>query len=97
MEKLTGRLYLSDINKSAIQTDMKTGKKYIWVDVIQRRSAGKYGETHAITNWHSGKTTYLADLTPRTVNMPAGVGGQAAAQAPVAATAEAAEDGDLPF
>lgn len=63
--KLTGRLFLGKIPKEAIQT-ANDGGKFIYVDVLERRAPGKYGETHTITMYdkNTRQTVYLADLKP---------------------------------
>lgn len=65
-KKLSGRLNLSKIDKSLIQTD-KNGDKYIWIDVVERKEVGKYGDTHSVTlyNKEAKQTIYLADLKPK--------------------------------
>lgn len=64
--KLHGYINLSRIPEGLITTN-RAGDRVIWVDVIERRSAGRYGETHSITCYdsRSRETTYLADLTPQ--------------------------------
>jgi len=94
--KLNGRLNLSKVPKGIIQT-AQDGSKFIYVDVVERRTPGKYGDTHSITAYDkdSRQTIYLADLKPMEF------GGQqqpAPVPAPVQAPAEMpVGDSDLPF
>lgn len=64
--KLHGYINLSKIPKELITTN-RAGDKILWVDVIERRNEGKYGETHSITCYdnRSRETTYLSNLTPQ--------------------------------
>ena len=64
--KLHGYINLSKIPKELITTN-RAGDRVLWIDVIERRSEGKYGETHSITCYdnRTRETTYLSDLTPQ--------------------------------
>ncbi len=99
--KLHGYINLSKIPKELITTN-RAGDKVLWVDVIERRSAGKYGETHALTCYdrETRETTYLADLTPQTFGNDAAAAGQQPQQGTIPATApemQPQEYNDLPF
>ena len=63
---LHGALNLSAIPKELITTN-KQGQKVVWIDVVERRTPGQYGETHSITlyNKNTGTKIYLADLKPQ--------------------------------
>ena len=91
--KLHGLLNLSKIDKSQIVT-LKDGSKAIWIDILERKEPGKYGDTHTMTQYNKDTRTtiYLADLKEQAF-------GPAGAAAP-AFHDEAAQDdgkGDLPF
>ena len=89
--KLHGLLNLSKIDKSQIVT-LKDGSKAIWIDILERKEPGKYGDTHTMTQYNKDTrtTTYLGNFKPQEF-------GKAAAPA---SHDEAAQDdgkGDLPF
>ena len=91
--KLHGLLNLSKIDKSLIVKN-KNGESCIWVDILERKEPGKYGDTHTMTQYNKDTRTtiYLADLKEQAF-------GPAGAAAP-ASQDEAAQDdgkGDLPF
>ena len=64
--KLHGLLNLSKIDKSQIVT-LKDGSKAIWIDILERREPGKYGETHTMTQYNKDTrtTTYLGNFKPQ--------------------------------
>lgn len=64
--KLTGMLNLSRIPKELIVKN-KYGDSVIWIDVIENRVQGKYGETHSVSVYdkNARKAVYLADLKPQ--------------------------------
>lgn len=103
-------LNLSKISKELIFKN-KNGASCIWVDVIEKRVPGKYGETHSISVYdkNARQAIYLADLKPEDFSKGAQQSAPAPAnnyrQAPAApATVPAApaqpspaDGGDLPF
>ena len=97
-EKLSGKLILSKIPKELIQTD-NNGNKYIWIDVVERRSVGQYGQTHSVTMWNKNEqdrtksTVYLADLKPSTFGQSTAAPQTAQSVKPNGDT----PDEDLPF
>ena len=64
--KLSGFLNLSKIPKDLIVKNKK-GDSGIWVDVVERKEKGKYGDTHTLTTYdkENKKTVYLSDLKPK--------------------------------
>ena len=104
MEKLEGKLNLSRIPKELIQT-APNGEKYCWIDVMELRTVGKYGDTHAVTVYDKSKreAIFIANLRKKTFGASATQTNQgnsyrqpsAPAAAPVASTPE--ENIDLPF
>lgn len=73
MIKLHGPLNLSKIPHELITTN-KAGDKVIWIDVVEKKVKGNYGDTHTITAYdkENRKTHYLADLTPQEFGVSAG-------------------------
>lgn len=70
-EKLEGKLNLSRIPKELIQT-APNGEKYCWIDVVELRTVGKYGDTHAITIYDKSKreAIFIANLRKKTFGAP---------------------------
>lgn len=62
---LTGSICIDEICKSAITT-AKNGKRYININIVERRSVGKYGETHFITQYVKGadKSPIIGNVKP---------------------------------
>lgn len=104
-KKLRGKLLLSKIPKELIQT-AQDGSRYAWIDVIELRTVGKYGDTHAITIYDKSKreAIFIANLREETFGASATQTNQnnsyrqtsAPSAAPVA-SAPVDENGDLPF
>lgn len=104
-KKLRGKLLLSKIPKELIQT-AQDGNKFVWVDVIELRTVGKYGDTHAVTVYDKSKreAIFIANLREETFGASATQTKQgnsyrqpsAPAAAPVA-SAPVDEDSGLPF
>ena len=102
-KKLRGKLLLSKIPKELIQT-AQNGDKYAWIDVIELRTVGKYGDTHAITIYDKSKreAIFIANLREETFGAPQTNQGNSYRQpsAPSAAPVASApldEDNGLPF
>lgn len=109
---LHGALNLSRIPKELIFTN-KAGEKIVYIDVTERRSPGKYGETHSVTIYdkNSKQKIYIADLKPQEFGAapapqaPASANSYrqpaapapAPAPTPAPAPANAPEGDDLPF
>ena len=101
-EKLEGKLNLSRIPKELIQT-APNGEKYCWIDVMELRTVGKYGDTHAVTVYDKSKreAIFIANLRKKNFGAPQGNQNNSYRQpsapsaAPVATTPE--ENTDLPF
>lgn len=91
-KKLTGILKCNRIPRELVRTNDK-GEKTLWVDVIAKKEADQYGNTHTITCYdkESGKTFYLADL--KTVEF--GKKEETPKEAPKEAPSETNDD--LPF
>lgn len=91
MNRLKGRLILSRIPKSLVQVG-KTGEKFIWISIAERREKGQYGDTHTMTVWdaENKKAIYIADLRPDEYES------KPAAAAPAATNTNEGGD-DLPF
>ena len=108
--KLTGALNLSRIPKECITTKAN-GDKVIWIDVLERKLADGYGNTHTITVYdrNEKKAVYLADLKPQEFGSKEAAAQQAGASksyrkaepTPAPAPAEEAKPAenadDLPF
>ena len=64
-----GSICLSDIPKELI-FEAKNGKKYLNIDVYERREVGQYGDTHNIKisiqkdKREEGKNYYIGNLKP---------------------------------
>lgn len=64
-----GSICLSDIPKELI-VESKNGKKYINIDIFERREVGMYGDTHNIKiacpkdKREEGKNYYIGNLRP---------------------------------
>lgn len=105
MEKLEGKLNLSRIPKELIQT-APNGEKYCWIDVMELRTVGKYGDTHAITVYDKNKreAIFIANLRKKVFGGAAPQNNQnnsyrqpsAPAAAPISTT-PVEEGTDLPF
>lgn len=67
-------------------------RTYIWVELLERREPGKYGETHSLQfyNRDTRETIYLADLKPQEF-------GTAAPASPASVDEAAQDKDDLPF
>lgn len=96
MANYYGSLCLSDIPKELIQTG-KNGKKYLNIDIYERREVSQFGETHTIKasckkeEQKEGVNYYIGALKPsKYQDTPQ------QAQAPAPATQESEDDG-LPF
>lgn len=50
---LTGSICINDLEKSAFVT-ASNGKRYININIVERKSVGKFGETHVITQYVKG-------------------------------------------
>lgn len=50
---ITGSICVDDIDKSAITTG-SNGKRYININIVERKKTGKYGETHFIAQYVKG-------------------------------------------
>ena len=103
--RLHGALNLSRIPKELIFTN-KANEKCVWIDLVERQTPGKYGDTHSITVYDKAtkQKHYIADLKPQ--EFGAAPAPQAPANnyrqqaAPVAAPVASApidEDNGLPF
>lgn len=99
--KLSGRLMLNKIPKEKVICDTDNNgnpRKYIWVDILEKKNPDQYGCTHTIVfyNKDTREKIYLGDFKPQEF------GGSATASAPAGAPASApapqdeASD-DLPF
>lgn len=53
MKVLTGSICIDDLDKSAIVT-ASNGKRYISINVVERKKVGKFGETHFISQYVKG-------------------------------------------
>ena len=108
-QKLHGALNLSKIPKELITTN-RAGDRVLWIDIVERRSKGQYGETHSVTCYDKNRrqAIYLADLTPQEFGSPVqpqqpapaaqSYRSRPAAQQSAPAPAPAEENGDdLPF
>ena len=75
---LTGSICVDDIDKSAIQT-AKNGKRYININVVERKKVGQFGETHFISQYvkGAGKNSIVGKLKPLTGGASGGGGVQA--------------------
>ena len=82
MSKLFGSLCLTDIPKELIR-EAANGKKYLSIEVCERREPGKYGDTHYIKAWckaeerKEGVSYFIGELKPSKYDHPT-----TAAQAP---------------
>lgn len=89
-EKLTGMLNLSKIPKELIGTTKK-GERCIFVDLVPRKEADEYGNTHYLRmyNKNTKESIYLGNFKPESF-------GNGQSQAP---TKRKVEDDlpDLPF
>lgn len=54
---ITGSICVDDIDKSAITTG-NNGKRYININIVERKKTGKYGETHFIAQYVKGADSY---------------------------------------
>ena len=68
--KLSGRLMLNKIPKDKVISDTdKNGapRKYIWVDILEKREPDQYGATHTIVfyNKDTREKIYLGDFKPQ--------------------------------
>lgn len=70
MKVLTGSICIDDLDKSAIVT-ASNGKRYISINVVERKKVGKFGETHFISQYVKG-----AEKNPIIGNMKPLSGGQ---------------------
>ena len=89
--KLTGKLLLSRIPKECVQSDAN-GNKFIFIDILERKEVGKYGDTHTLTTYNKDtkETIYLANLTKKEFG-----GGAKQVEKPVEKPIDV--NGDLPF
>lgn len=68
-QNLFGSICLTDIPKEAITT-VANGKKYLNIEIHERREIGKYGDTHNIKIYIKpeqrveGKNYYIGNLKP---------------------------------
>lgn len=53
MKVLSGSICIDDLDKSAIVT-ASNGKRYISINVVERKKVGKFGETHFISQYVKG-------------------------------------------
>ena len=89
MANYYGSICLTDIPKELIKT-ASNGKKYLNIDIYERKEVGKFGATHTIKasckreEQKDGVNYFIGELKP-----------SAQAQAPQAS--EAHEHDDLPF
>lgn len=88
--KLRGLLNLSKIDKSQIVI-LKDGSKAIWIDILERKEPGKYGDTHTMTQYNKDTRTtiYLADLKPQEFGQ--------SGSAPTSQDEAKGDDSDFPF
>ena len=93
--KLHGPLNLGKIPKELITTD-KFGEKTIWIDVVERLTPGRSGQTHSICIYDKAnrRNVYIADLTPQEFGKSVKPAPQST---PKTAPAPTADDQDLPF
>lgn len=72
---LTGSICIDDIEKSAIQTG-SNGKRYININVVERKKVGQYGDTHFISQYVKGaeKNPIVGNLKPLTGGASGGGG-----------------------
>ncbi len=69
---LFGSICLSDIPKELIRTSEKNGKKYLTIEVRERREPGKYGDTHYVKAYckkderKENVNYFIGDLKPST-------------------------------
>lgn len=70
MKVLSGSICIDDLDKSAIVT-ASNGKRYISINVVERKKVGKFGETHFISQYVKG-----AEQNPIIGNMKPLSGGQ---------------------
>lgn len=75
---LTGSICIDDLDKSAIVTG-NNRKKYININVVERKQVGKYGDTHFISQYVKGaeKNPIVGNLKPLTGGASGGGGVQA--------------------
>ena len=76
MNKLYGSICVSDIPRELIRT-ANNGKKYISVEVCERKTPSQYGDTHYIKAWckqaerKDGVNYFIGELKPsKYVNNP---------------------------
>ncbi len=68
--RLYGSICLSDIPKELIRTSEKNGKKYLNIEVNERREPSAYGNTHYVkatvkaAEKREGVNYYIGDLKP---------------------------------
>ena len=98
-----GSICLSDIPKEAITT-AANGKKYLNIDVYERREVGQYGDTHNIKVSIKpelrveGKNYYIGNLKPSKFNNEQQVANPQSADIPAPNYNEQPmEDDGLPF
>jgi hypothetical protein len=75
MGKLFGSLCLSDIPRELIR-EGKNGKKYISIEVDERRTPSPYGDTHYVKAWckaaerKEGVNYFIGELKPSKYDAP---------------------------
>lgn len=102
MSKLFGSLCLSDIPRELIR-EGKNGKKYISIEVDERRTPSPYGDTHFIKAWckaaerKEGVNYFIGDLKPSKYDAPTAQQPAPQPQAQEFLTPPMPEADDVPF
>lgn len=107
MSKLFGSLCLSDIPRELIR-EGKNGKKYISIEVDERKTPSQFGDTHYIKVWckaaerKEGVNYFIGDLKPSKYDAPTQAPAQQPAPQPQAQpqdflTPPAPDADDVPF
>lgn len=65
MKVLSGSICIDDLDKSAI-VKASNGKRYISINVVERKKVGKFGETHFISQYVKGeeKNPIIGNMKP---------------------------------
>ena len=76
---LFGSICLTDIPKELIRTSEKNGKKYITIEVRERREPGKFGDTHYVKAYckaaerKENVNYFIGDLKPSSFEREVGI------------------------
>ena len=102
MGKLFGSLCLSDIPRELIR-EGKNGKKYISIEVDERKTPSPYGDTHYVKAWckaaerKEGVNYFIGELKPSKYDAPTPPAPQPQVQAQDLLTQPAPDVDDVPF